>query len=135
MDRYPYHPRRGFHRVASLRDNLSRFFAIIEQDFRLRGALEIFTLRCESVDAFSKAGFDASSISSYFKSGLQRAYRLAAGKSCLRPGLTSEILADDISVFMAGLLHAYLSGRVSGDRQTAADQMIRTHMALRRQAG
>lgn len=121
--------------LASLGASLSRFFAILEQDFRLRGALEIFTLRCESVNEFSKAGFDASSIASYFKTGLQSAYRLAAGKSLLHPGLTPEILADDTSAFMAGLLNAYLLGRLPGNRQLAADGMIRMHMMLRRSAG
>lgn len=120
--------------LTSLGANLSRFFAIIEQDFRLRGALEIFTLRCESIDEFSKAGFDANSIACYFKAGLQSAYLLAAGKSLLRPGLTPEILADDTSAFMAGLLHAYLLGRLPGSRQLAAEGMIITHMALRRYA-
>ena len=54
------------------------------------------------------------------------------GGGLLRPGLTPEALAMDTFMFVGGLVKHWLGGGPDSPFRRDAEQMVRTHVALRR---
>lgn len=118
--------------LLSIERVLNAFFDLIEKNCRIRDVLEVVALRCEVNDAFPKSGLDHSAIASNFRNGLLEYYRQASEQGLLVPGCDPGMLAEDTVVFLGGLLFAFLSCRLPGDRLTTTKSMISAHLVLRR---
>ena len=67
-----------------------------------------------------------------FLGDLAQAYARAGARGLLRPGLTPEALAMDTFMFVGGLVKHWLGGGPDSPFRRDAEQMVRTHVALRR---
>lgn len=109
------------------------FQAILECE-KVRQLFEIMFLRCEYVDDFAGVLVELNKPGLEFLEKAAVAYRRAAAKGSLRPGLDPEAMALDSWSFVRGLFHHLLASPDDADWPTRVPAMIHAHMALRRQA-
>jgi TetR/AcrR family acrAB operon transcriptional repressor len=112
---------------------LNEFLTILETDEATREVFRIIKLRCEYVDEFAGVLAEINNSQSGFAEQLALAYQHARDKGVLREGLDPRAMAQDTTVFMAGLLQRWLSDSAAGPIASNARRMIEAHVALRRQ--
>lgn len=113
---------------AALKD----FFQVLEECPTLRQVFEIMVLRCEYVAEFASVQSEVNKPAIEFVEKVERAYRRAAAKGALRPGLEPAAAALDTWAFASGLLHLLLGAKFGKELQGQISGMITAHMALRR---
>jgi len=112
---------------------LNEILSILETDATTREVFKIIKLRCEYVDEFADILVEINDSHICLAEQLTLAYQRARDKNVLRAGLEPRAMALDTSVFIVGLTQRWLSESASGPIASNARQMIRSHVALRRQ--
>lgn len=111
---------------------LQEVFRVLKDCPVMRQTFEIMVLRCEYVDEFADVQAEANKPAMDFLEKVENAYRKAALKGTLRPGLSTAMVARDTWAFVNGLLHALLGGKFEKEFQDKVVAMVSTHVALRR---
>lgn len=117
--------------LAGIQRTIERFMQRLREDRAAREVFEIMRFRCEYGDEF--AAFLRTLLESQdrFRLRLEEAYRQAAAKGLLRPGLDPALLARDTQIFACGLMDRYLA-EPEGEVAAAAPRLIAQHLAMRR---
>jgi len=111
---------------------LKELFRVLDDCPVLRQVLEIMALRCEYVDEFAAVYAEFNRPAMEFLEKVETAYRQAAAKGTLRPGLDPAATARDTWAFVTGFLHLLLGRQLGNDLQDQVSAMVAAHMALRR---
>lgn len=107
-------------------------FEALAQESLMRQSYEIMILKCEYVDEFAHVLERMLDHCNDICTKLTRAYRQAAEKGLLRPGLDPEMAARDTYVFVGGLLKTWLADSSGQVIRSHTAELIRNHVALRR---
>lgn len=110
---------------------LLEIFRVLADEPKTRETMEIVAFKCEYVDELLPL-LGCSSGQQTFLGDLAQAYARAGARGLLRPGLTPEALAMDTFMFVGGLVKHWLGGGPDSPFRRDAEQMVRTHVALRR---
>jgi TetR/AcrR family transcriptional regulator, acrAB operon repressor len=112
--------------------SLLEFFSILDQCPDVRQTFDIMILRCEYVDEFAPVLEEINKPHIDFAGKLEEAYRRAASKGTLRPGLVPADMALDTWVFTLGLVRQWLSSAPCECLRQKVPAIIAAHVALRR---
>lgn len=104
---------------------------ILAEQPEVRETFEIISFKCEYVDEFAQVLQNAS-CQLEFLDKLTRAYERAQSHGQLRAGFTPSQLAHDSFLFVGGLFKHWLGRMPDARFQEWANQLIHTHVALRR---
>ncbi len=118
--------------LDAIEGSIREFFRVLVEDGEFRQVFEIMVSRCEYVDEFASVEQEVGRPALEFLQKIERMYRLAADKGCLRPGLEPGMVARDTWAFTSGLLHLLLGCRRGSGMEAEIPEMIAAHMALRR---
>lgn len=118
--------------LDAIEASLKEFFRVLEECPTLREVFEIMVLRCEYVDEFASVQAEVNKPAIEFLAKVESAYRRAAAKGTLRPGLDPAAAARDTWAFTSGLLHLLLGSKFENELQGQVSAMVSAHMALRR---
>lgn len=110
---------------------LQEVIHILEDQVETRETFEIISFKCEYVRELTPM-MHCTEGQLTFLAQLTDAYRRAAAKGVIRPGLTPENLAHDTFLFIGGLIKHWLAGRPDERFRSDAANLIRAHIALRR---
>ena len=99
---------------------------------KVRQMFDIMFLRCEFVDDFAGVLTELNRPGMEFLEKVEVAYRRAADRLTLRPGLDAKAMALDSWCFVRGLFIHFLSSPDDPAWQERIPAMIQAHIALRR---
>lgn len=118
--------------LDAIEQALLTFFQVLEEDAEVRQLFEIMALRCEYVGEFAAVREEVNQPAAEFFRKVEIAYRRAAERGTLRPGLDAQLAALDTFTFTGGLFHKILGNCAGIDVRPLVPAMIRAHVALRR---
>lgn len=120
--------------LDAIEASLKEFFRVLDDCPVVREVFEIMISRCEYVDEFAAVQEEAGRPAYEFLEKMERYYRKARDKGCMRPELDPEAMARDTWAFASGLLHLMLGCQKGADLDQRIPGMITMHMALRRRS-
>ena len=104
----------------------------LESDLTTRQTFEVLINKCEYTGELGDALKCVMRRSHDLSERLRVAYQKAAEKGGLRASLDPDAMARDTYAFLFGLVRLWIVDREDNEFRTAARDMIRTHIALRR---
>lgn len=120
--------------LDAIEASVQEFFRVLDDSSVVREVFEIMISRCEYVDEFASVQEEVGRPALEFLEKIERVYRRAADKGCLRAGLDPAACARDTWAFTSGLLHLLLGCQIDSNLKHQVSDMISTHMSMRRAA-
>ena len=108
------------------------FFQILDDCPDVRMVLDTIVNRCEHVAEYADVRSHVDRPMAGILQRLESAYREAAAKGALRPGLNPKLIALDTWAFASGLMCRLLADEAADEFHNHLGEMISLHIALRR---
>lgn len=118
--------------LEGIRAALLRIFTALESDADAREIFQIMNSRCEYVAEFAPVLVRLHASCDDLGSKLEHAYRRAAERGLLRPGLDPALLARDSVAFVTGTVDRWLAGPEPAIVSKHLRNLVAQHVALRR---
>lgn len=118
--------------LAGIEQALLRIFTVLEGDPSARETFEIMIFRCEYVAEFTPVLERINGSCDDLAIKLQGAYRRAAERGLLRPGLDPALVAQETVYFLTGAVDRWLASPEPARVTPAWRALIAQHIALRR---
>jgi TetR/AcrR family acrAB operon transcriptional repressor len=118
--------------LDAIEASITEFFRVLDDCDVVRKVFEIMISRCEYVDEFADVQVEIGRPALHFLEKIERMYRLAAERQLMRPGIAPEDAARDTWAFTSGILNLLLGCQRDSGLERQIPDMIRAHMALRR---